>query len=312
MSTNHPEGDVADSEELRRFREQWRAEVQRSKHAHDGPPQDPQASASTRQVAPADAPIAGASNATTASADVDMRALELYQAAVNAEDSGRHAEAARLYSQAFRLAPGLDSSMAGYTREQPPIGEPTVTSVVPSSPILSSKAHGKRPSVGKASVDGIVGGMEAVKLTSSTHGVHGHDYSTQHHGALAGILRSFPESLEFLPENESEPVPLELLPDELLVHILCHLDATAIERFATVNRKARLVTLDSHIWRCAIFACDSIMHITHDFIDRSSRLSIGHHKSLTTRILTASLNDTGLTTGERTSSNLVSGLTVCT
>ena len=187
-----------------------------------------------------------------------------------------------------------------------------MTSAVPSSPILSSKAHGKRPSVGKASVDGIVGGMEAVKLTSATHGVHGHDYSTQHHGALAGILRSFPESLEFLPENESEPVPLELLPDELLVHILCHLDATAIERFATVNRKARLVTLDSHIWRCAIFACDSMMHITHGFIDRSSRLSTGHHKSLTTRILTASLNDTGLTTGERTSSSLVSGLTVCT
>lgn len=261
MSTNHPEGDVADSEELRRFRAQWKAELQRSKQA-DGPAPQVQASTSTRPVASADGPIASVSEAPMAPADTDLRALELYQAAVNAEDTGRHAEAARLYSQAFRLAPGLDSTMFGYTKEKPSSGEHAAIEQPPASasstsPILSSKAHGKKPSVGRASVDGIVGGMEAVKLTSTTQTVHAHDHYAQLSGALAGVLSSFPESLEFLPEDENEPVPLELLPDELLVYIMCQLDATAIERFATVNRKARLVTLDSHIWRYVIFACDS-------------------------------------------------------
>ncbi|KZV65163.1 hypothetical protein PENSPDRAFT_655974 [Peniophora sp. CONT] len=248
MSTNQPEGDVADSEELRRFREQWKAELHRTKQADGATPHDAQGSTSTRQVAPANAPIAGASNAPVAPADTELRALELYQAAVNAEDTGRHAEAARLYSQAFRLAPGLDSTMFGYTKEES-AGKQAHSSGLATSPVLGSKAHGKKPSVGRASVDGIVGGMEAVKLTSAAHGVHAHDHHAQLPGALAGILRSFPESLEFLPEDENEPVPLEQLPDELLVYVMCHLDATAIERFATVNRKARLVTLDSHIWR---------------------------------------------------------------
>jgi F-box protein 9 len=72
-------------------------------------------------------------------------------------------------------------------------------------------------------------------------------------GALANLLESFPQDLSFEPEDERQGVPLNSLPDEMLVLILRGLDHTAIERFAAVNRKARVISLDSAIWRCVHF-----------------------------------------------------------
>jgi F-box protein 9 len=71
-------------------------------------------------------------------------------------------------------------------------------------------------------------------------------------GTLANLLDNFPEDLVFEPEDEKNGVPLSSLPDEMLVLILRSLDPTAIERFAVVSRKARVVSLDSGIWRYAI------------------------------------------------------------
>jgi len=68
-------------------------------------------------------------------------------------------------------------------------------------------------------------------------------------GTLASLLASWPRDLAFEPENETAPTPLQRLPDELLVLVLRGLDTATLERFATVNRKARMVTLDSEIWR---------------------------------------------------------------
>ena len=70
-------------------------------------------------------------------------------------------------------------------------------------------------------------------------------------GAIAGLVADFPENLTFEPDIENEPVHLRKLPDELLVVILRKLDPTSIERFATVSRKARLIALESSIWRYA-------------------------------------------------------------
>jgi F-box protein 9 len=130
---------------------------------------------------------------------------------------------------------------------------------VTSAPAASSKAHAKKSSetharagsVEKAGVDGTAGGMGAVHLSTGT-GVH----QTATHGdrivsgALARLLSAFPDALKFTPEDEGIPVPLEVLPDELLVFILGHLDCTALERFATVSKKARVLTLDASLWRC--------------------------------------------------------------
>ncbi|KAJ3555380.1 hypothetical protein NM688_g2607 [Phlebia brevispora] len=68
-------------------------------------------------------------------------------------------------------------------------------------------------------------------------------------GKLADILVNWPHELSFEPEEEKEPVHIRLLPTELLLKILRYLDTTSLERFAAINRKARVLTLDTSIWR---------------------------------------------------------------
>lgn len=77
-------------------------------------------------------------------------------------------------------------------------------------------------------------------------------------GRLVKIVQSFPVDLRFEPENENEPVYLNTLPEEILVLILSKLDHTSIERFATLSRKARLVTLDSGLWRYIVYLLDLV------------------------------------------------------
>jgi F-box protein 9 len=69
-------------------------------------------------------------------------------------------------------------------------------------------------------------------------------------GFLAQVLKNFPENLVFEPDDEKEGLPpINLIPDEVLLQILRILDYTTIERFAAVSRKARVLSLDSAIWR---------------------------------------------------------------
>lgn len=70
--------------------------------------------------------------------------------------------------------------------------------------------------------------------------------------SIATILAGFPESLTFQPEEETAPTPLNTVPDEVLVLIIRKMDPSTIEQFATVCRKARVITLDSSIWRSAL------------------------------------------------------------
>lgn len=72
-------------------------------------------------------------------------------------------------------------------------------------------------------------------------------------GLLASLLATFTRKLLFEPENEEEPVFLNKLPEELLVMIIVSLDATSIERFARVCKKARILTLDPVIWTYVYF-----------------------------------------------------------
>lgn len=71
---------------------------------------------------------------------------------------------------------------------------------------------------------------------------------------LGELLVSFSSHpLHFMPEDERQGVPLDKLPDELVVAILVELankrDVLSIERFGSVCRKSRLVSLDPVIWR---------------------------------------------------------------
>lgn len=66
---------------------------------------------------------------------------------------------------------------------------------------------------------------------------------------MSGIIQEFPQPLTFEHEEETEPIHITNIPDELLVYILRFLDHGTIERFAVISRKARVLTLDSTIWR---------------------------------------------------------------
>lgn len=68
-------------------------------------------------------------------------------------------------------------------------------------------------------------------------------------GVLAHITSNIRSDLSFTQDDEKQPLWLRLLPDELVVSILRRLDVTSIERFALVCRKARLLSLDTTLWR---------------------------------------------------------------
>ena len=67
--------------------------------------------------------------------------------------------------------------------------------------------------------------------------------------AISKIVQGFPQTLTFEREEETEPIQITGIPDEVLVYILRFLDHGTIERFASISRKARVLTLDSTIWR---------------------------------------------------------------
>ena len=76
-----------------------------------------------------------------------------------------------------------------------------------------------------------------------------HDSSGIPKSVISKIAQGFPQPLTFEPEEETEPVEITRIPDEVLVYILRFLDHGSIERFASISRKARVLTLDSTIWR---------------------------------------------------------------
>ena len=77
-----------------------------------------------------------------------------------------------------------------------------------------------------------------------------HDPSTAiPKSVISKIVQNFPQSLTFEREEETEPIHITRIPDELLVYILRYLDHGTIERFGSISRKARALTLDSTIWR---------------------------------------------------------------
>ncbi|KAF8916347.1 hypothetical protein CPB85DRAFT_1290963 [Mucidula mucida] len=209
-----------DSDELARFRAEWRDEVERRKTSTsttatvtDEPPRKfeiplPTPAAASKATIVSDFPNAPHSASQSS-------ALAVYRSAVENEERGDTDEALRLYRIAFRKDPNVERL---FYREE----------------IISSAAAFKRHT-DRAPVKEKHMSVVATKT-------------------LAKVIAGFPEHLAFDPEVEEESVPLNGLPDEILVRILLGLDPTSLERFAVVSRKARVFTLDSAIWRELVHA----------------------------------------------------------
>jgi F-box protein 9 len=66
---------------------------------------------------------------------------------------------------------------------------------------------------------------------------------------ISEIVNTFPPAIQFEHELEEEFSPFKFIPEEVVLCVLRFLDHTSIERLAAISRKARVLTLDSSIWR---------------------------------------------------------------
>jgi len=267
-----------DTEELRAFREQWRAEV-KQKRTHDhqederprlgGPLVDSERSrpplparGAPTQAVPREpynkqSPVVSVRRPLPLDQDVETpfqaaqrRALDVYREAVRHEQAGELDLALRLYRQAFRLDSNVDRAF--HREEQallasgPTTGPGSVTAGEANKPVVQ---HTRTVSAEKGGASDIAEGMKTIKLSSGigAHQIHADRIVSV---VLAKLVEEFSHGLSFSPEIENNPVFLESIPEELLVSILGYLDPSALERFAAVSKKARVVTLDSSLWRC--------------------------------------------------------------
>ncbi|KAL5531343.1 hypothetical protein ACEPAG_4220 [Sanghuangporus baumii] len=239
----------AESEELVKFREQWKAEIkQRSTHSHvspsgDGRPLDSSSPSVHAHLFAAQSRVPGAQPLSRSL----VSAVETYRLAIQYEQAGDLDEALRLYKSAFRLDPNVDKA---YRREE--LRLEAAASHVESSHVKELLRQDS------SSAERI--------LTRSRSKARPIERKLAHTGALMHLLSSFPDDLEFVPFDETSNVPLRLLPDEIIVLILKMLDPRSIERFALLSRKARVLSLDSSIWRDLVQKTYMPPQVPHDLI----------------------------------------------
>lgn len=232
-----------ETDELRDFREIWNREVQERKRQQQSlqDSADP-STAAPKQTSTSSESQAQATGAPGRSGASRLRddALGAYARAVKHEQADELDEALRLYRQAFRMDSNVDK--AYHLREERAARILETTSVTATPP-----EHHK----GKEAVISVRSGSDAVapRVAQTKPPSAHHHLDRQISGLLASIVAGFPRPVSFEPEDERAWSPLQRLPDELLVHILSYLGVAAIERFARVSRKARMITLDATIWR---------------------------------------------------------------
>lgn len=215
------------SEELVKFRTQWKAEVQArqaqvvpSTDSKDTPNSSSHAHHTPVVQKPGATQVVISGNATSLPPGA-AAALQNYRQAVKSEQDGEIDEALKFYQIAFRMHPDVDilhrreeilSGTAQHTHHVPHVKQTTD---------IPENKHVKMPSVSRSTLQKVMEGF-------------------------------FQEGVEpvFLPEEEEIPVYIQHIPNEILIHILRMLDITSLECFASICRKARVITLDADIWRC--------------------------------------------------------------
>ena len=234
-------GEEQETDELRSFRENWRREVEEKKRLQLSrkDPTEPAAALPEQSSTPEASSAQGSPHHSGAFRSRND-ALEVYGRAVKHEQAGELDDALRLYRQAFRTDSNVDKSY--HLKEQ---RARTLEAISLAATTVEENAENMAAvSIMNARSNYVVPGV--VHMKPSSFPPH---TEQQVSGLLASILEIFPTPLSFEPEDERALSPLRRIPDELLVHILSYLSATAIEHFALVSRKARVITLDATIWR---------------------------------------------------------------
>jgi F-box protein 9 len=228
-----------ETDELRRFRENWRRELEEKKRLQQ-PRQDSAPHPAAAEASTSDKTSEANSLRQPGLFHTRNGALEVYSRAVKHEQAGELDDALRLYRQAFRADSNVDRLY--HLREQRAARTPEAVALAASTVEegVESKATG-------------------LVNAQSNSVVPAHHPERQVSGLLASILADFPIPLSFEPEDERAPLSLQRLPDELLVHMLSYLGVVTVERFALVSKKARVITLDPTIWRSDFLLPSSLM-----------------------------------------------------
>ncbi|EMD38956.1 hypothetical protein CERSUDRAFT_104245 [Gelatoporia subvermispora B] len=286
MSVSSP-GTAPDSDELARFREQWKAEVRKKKgqpvaQTVVGPSTSPRSLPRPRAFSGATTSVSRPVVTDNSAEPLNRKlraAIDLYRRAVQCEQQSNLDEALRLYRQAFRMDANVDRAFHRLETQQLAA---SAAGHAPDSAGAPTRKHQKAPSItGQDAVDAITRSIKAMDMHSSVLP----DMSVTVTRSLASLVKTWSYDVSFEPEDEREPVPIKLLPDELLVHILRTLDVSSIERFAAVNRKARVVSLDTSIWKdfvCAVYKPpqinddESLDDLLRNYMSDYRRLYIEH------------------------------------
>jgi F-box protein 9 len=236
-------------EELARFRQAWKAELQQRKtsisssadafDSSSGHDAESQAGSSTSTIVPVTAAHVVHKHHTPhthtfigqerITGEVSHPSVSIYRNAVDHERRGDLDKALALYRQAFRMHNNVDVL---YERQE---------AALRGAGRKPERSHTKQTST--PSIDGLVKDVQKLDLedTVPTHSI-GAD-------ALAQMVSEFPQGLLFEAEDQTRPEPIfNKVPDEILLNLVKVMDVSTIERFAMVSRKARVLTLDSVIW----------------------------------------------------------------
>lgn len=118
---------------------------------------------------------------------------------------------------------------------------PTPSSALPSD-VLPAGTHATEEP------DDVIGPLQRLSIKSQVPGV-GQAVATGTLGTLVAKFLEEEPNLIFKPEDETQPVTLDVLPEEILLEIIHMMGPSTIEQFARVCKKSRVLTLESFIWR---------------------------------------------------------------
>lgn len=259
----------AESEELVKFREEWKAEIKhrtiqsRVLPSGDAKPDLPSSPSQTAvdhtsfglerkrllssdysQPPSVDAQVSSVQARIPKAQPLSstlVSAVETYRLATQYEQAGELDEALRLYRNAFRLDANVDKA---YRREE-------LRLEAAARHTESDHVKERRKQVPAAAEK--VTPTKARSKPRQLAGKHSHSV------ILTQLLLSFPDDLDFVPTDEAGGSPLQRVPDEIIILILKILDPHSIERFALLSRKARVLSLDTSIWRCGTVDISSLI-----------------------------------------------------
>lgn len=269
-------------EELARFRAAWKAELESRRKLTQPTPQRPDEPSSKpdgttphlrRQAHhPTAHAVAGASSEFIPVADhiptklqVDAlspkltSAVEIYRRAMMCEERSDLDQALQLYRTAFRMDANVDRAYRSVELRL----QNDVAAAASSTGIRRARRHSASSdatvvsSITTATDTSTASNATVLQdITKKMKNIHlaalKSVTSSSQEGSWVNLLSNWPYPLTFEQEDEKEPIHINSLPEEIVIHILRLLDVTSVERFATISRRARILTLDPVIWRCVL------------------------------------------------------------